>query len=161
MNAVINSSTGVLIDYVENIEHVENGWKVIKGSSGYIYSPAEEFIVIETILPEGVEPQKYSYIEGKFTLNPSYAPPAKKQIMLTRNGDNVEISILDKEGLQLPQEPVMVTVTGKDNAGNAFEQITSACFDGVISLSSFVAGDTVLIQVVLYNADMAELEVIV
>lgn len=68
------NSDNIIIDIVDNIEQVENGYKVYNSGLEYIYT--EELTQKYTAtIPDDAVPLKYKYVDNKFVLNPGYVEP--------------------------------------------------------------------------------------
>jgi hypothetical protein len=63
---LVEKNTKVLVDIVDTTEQVENGLLITKGEEKYIYASVIELEVIDVEVPEGIEIQKYKYIDGEF-----------------------------------------------------------------------------------------------
>lgn len=63
---LIDKNTKVLVDIVDTTEEVINGLLVVKGEDKYIYATCVELDVLDVEVPEGVEIQKYMYVDGQF-----------------------------------------------------------------------------------------------
>lgn len=63
---LIDKDTKVLVDIVDTIEEVINGLLITKGEYQCIYASCIELEVFDVVVPEGIEIQKYIYIDGEF-----------------------------------------------------------------------------------------------
>jgi hypothetical protein len=63
---LIDKNTKILVDVVNTTEEVINGLLVTKGEDKYIYASCIELEVFDVEVPEGVEIQKYMYMDREF-----------------------------------------------------------------------------------------------
>ncbi|HOV27726.1 MAG TPA: hypothetical protein PK566_15385 [Pseudobacteroides sp.] len=63
---LIDKNTKILVDIVDTTEEVINGLLVIKGTDKYIYASCIELEIFDIEPPQGIEIQKYMYIDGEF-----------------------------------------------------------------------------------------------
>ncbi len=63
---LIDKNTKILVDVVDTTEEVENGLLITKGTDKYIYASCIELEVLDIEPPQGIEIQKYMYIDEQF-----------------------------------------------------------------------------------------------
>jgi hypothetical protein len=63
---LIDKNSKVLVDIVDTVEEVSNGLLITKGEYQCIYASCIELDVFDIEPPEGVEIQKYKYIDEQF-----------------------------------------------------------------------------------------------
>ena len=74
---ILTDKNGVIICVSPTLDYQENGNPLVRDRSGNEYAIAESLvgeISADIDIPDGVEPQKYTWIDGEFAENPDYTP---------------------------------------------------------------------------------------